>query len=225
MSTPAKAAAATLLTVTLALAGCSSGEQAPTPGTSAATATAQTAPSGAGATSGSTGHRGEEGDIAFAQSMIPHHEQAVEMSTMAQDERHAASEQVRALARRITETQEPEIAQMTGWLAEWGVEDGETAEPGTASPTPEATGTGEPTGATVMSPEAMESLAAAQGPAFDRQWLEMMIDHHAGAVRSARDVLLTTTNPEVKALADSMVTTQTAEIDELRALLKGVPTG
>lgn len=269
--------AATLLAVGLAalLAGCSAGapgESGGATGSAASEAAPASTPGtlpGAGATSGEQ-RRGDEGDISFARHMIPHHEQAIEMSELALDQRHDASARVQELAREIAKAQSPEIEEMTGWLDAWGVSERETADPtaSTAIPTEEtedqadhgaegehaegaephasATEGGEedaggsggsvpsPSGAAspgahgdhlgVMSPGSMERLAAAQGGEFDRLWLEMMIDHHAGAVRSARDVLQTTANADVRALAESMITDQTSEIDTMRALLKGTPT-
>ncbi|MDO5697856.1 MAG: DUF305 domain-containing protein [Dermatophilus congolensis] len=238
-------AAATLLTIGLTIAGCSGGApQAPattaptaSPTASSPTADAESAASasGAGATSGTT-RRGDEGDIAFARSMIPHHEQAIEMSLLALDDRHGASKQVQDLARHVSDAQKPEIDQMTGWLTAWGVADRETDEPTAAVTTDEPSEAPDDGAVTssvaaspgahgdhlgVMSPESMERLAAAEGKEFDHLWLEMMIDHHAGAVRSARDVLQTTANTEVRALAESMVADQTKEIDTMRTLLKG----
>ena len=59
-----------------------------------------------------------DADVTFAQSMIPHHEQAVEMATMAQE--RASSPEVKQLAEKIAAAQGPEIDTMTGWLEDWG---------------------------------------------------------------------------------------------------------
>ena len=58
-----------------------------------------------------------QGDVMFAQMMVPHHEQAVEMAKLALDARAGASDQVRALAAQIAAAQGPEIATMQRWLA------------------------------------------------------------------------------------------------------------
>ena len=58
-------------------------------------------------------------DVMFAQMMIPHHEQALELADMALDPTLMASEQVKALAAQIKSAQDPEIDVMTQWLAEW----------------------------------------------------------------------------------------------------------
>ncbi len=271
---------AALLTAATALAGCSLGSDSPdSPASDAPSgpATVATEPStpttaGAGTPSGTPQARGEEGDIAFARAMIPHHEQAIEMSALALDRQHGASEQVRALARQITATTTPEITRMTGWLEQWGVEERETALPSdgpageggsggegsggegsggdvtvgdvtveTATATDGPAG-GEPGGEAsspgsapspgahgdhlgVMSPESMEELGAAQGTQFDQLWLEMMIDHHAGAVRSSRDVLQTTGNADVRSVAERIVADRTTRLASLRSLLKASPPG
>ena len=62
-------------------------------------------------------------------------------------------------------------------------------------------------------------LRAATGAAFDRMFLTMMVDHHTGAVQMAKTELVQGTNPGAKALAASIVTTQTAEMTEMRRLL------
>jgi len=55
-------------------------------------------------------------DVMFAQGMIPHHAQAVEMASIALEPDRATSDQVRDLAQRIQSAQDPEIEQMTEWL-------------------------------------------------------------------------------------------------------------
>lgn len=71
----------------------------------------------------------------------------------------------------------------------------------------------------MMSPEQMSSLAALSGPDFDRMWLEMMINHHTGAIDMAETEQATGTNPEAKKLADSIITAQQSEIDRMKAML------
>src|SRR5215207_4062578 len=57
-------------------------------------------------------------DVQFAQGMIPHHRQAIEMADLALTD--AETPAVKDLAMRIKEAQDPEIARMTGWLRDWG---------------------------------------------------------------------------------------------------------
>lgn len=149
-----------------------------------------------------------DADVAFAQQMIPHHEQAVEMSDLALDDSRGASAEVQALATQIEKAQQPEIDTMTGWLDDWGVDDDSGHEGHDMS------------GMSGMMTEGdMTLLADSTGAEFDRLWLTMMVEHHEGAVEMAKTVLDDGSDPEVAALADDVVTTQNAEIAEMKALL------
>ena len=70
---------------------------------------------------------GQAADIAFAQLMSPHHQQAVEMADLALDPSAQASPRVLKLAEQIKAAQDPEIETMTGWLEQW---EAPTAMPG-----------------------------------------------------------------------------------------------
>lgn len=150
---------------------------------------------------------GRDADIAFAQMMIPHHQQAVEMSDIALT--GGAGAQVTKLATAIKGAQDPEVQQMRGWLSTWG------------APEQMDHGSGHMDMPGMMTAEQMQQLRAAKGTAFDRMWMEMMIAHHEGAITMAKDVLATTVDPEVKKLAEAVVAGQTAEIAEMKAMLNG----
>lgn len=154
---------------------------------------------------------GRSGDVMFAQMMIPHHEQAVEMADLAL-EKDGVSAEVQDLATDIKAAQDPEIKTMSGWLGEWGAS-------ATASGNGMNHGGGNDAGAGMMSDDDMQSLRAAEGAEFDKQWLTMMIEHHEGAVDMAKDVLKTTQDPEVRALAEAVVSGQEAEISTMQGLL------
>lgn len=145
------------------------------------------------------------GDVGFAQMMIPHHEQAVEMADQALGK--GTSAPVAQLARDIKAAQAPEIATMQGWLREWG------------APAMPSGGDHSGHGGGMMSDADMDELAAAQGAEFERLWLTMMIEHHEGAVDMAEDVLETTSNPEVERLAQAIVKAQNEEIAVMKGLL------
>ena len=149
-----------------------------------------------------------DADVAFAQGMIPHHEQAVEMAELALDPKAAASAPVKDLATRIQQAQDPEIKQLQGWLKAWGK--------------PEMDMSGGMAGHQMdgmMSAEDMEKLEQATGPAFDQQWLTMMIAHHDGAIEMANTEKAAGMNPDAKQLAEQIIAAQQAEIDEMNALL------
>lgn len=149
-------------------------------------------------------------DVMFAQMMIPHHEQAIEMSDMALNPKAGASAEIIALATQIKNAQDPEIAQMTSLLQSWGK--ALTADHGGMDHSSMMSG--------MLSAEDMKKLGSLTGTAFDTAWAKGMIGHHEGAVEMAQDVLTDGSNTEVRSLAQSIVSTQTAEIATLRALLK-----
>lgn len=163
---------------------------------------------GSGASSGATDEF-NDADVLFAQSMIPHHEQAVEMAEIALDPTVGASPEIVDLATRIQGAQDPEIQTMTAWLEEWGEPTQMDLSEGHDMSGMEG----------MMSAEEMDALAAASSTEFDQLWAEMMIAHHEGAISMAEDVQEDGVNPEVNALAGEIIEAQSSEIDELRQLL------
>ena len=164
--------------------------------------------SGAGTTSSSMAEgmttTATSGDVEFAQMMIPHHEQAVEMADLALSN-DTASPEVKALAGQIKAAQDPEIQTMQGWLSQWGASQSSGSM---------AHGSGG-----MMSDDDMSSLMGASGPEFNQMWLTMMIEHHEGAIEMAQDVLDTTSNPEVEQLATAVVEGQEKEITTMKGML------
>ena len=160
-----------------------------------------------------------DADVVFAQSMIPHHEQAVEMAGFALAPEAGASPEIVELATAIQGAQEPEIVLMQSLLESWG-------QP-TAMPGMEGMSSDEMAGMDhggmegMMSGEEMATLGTLTGTEFDRAWAEMMIRHHEGAIVMAQTVLESGTNPDVELLADQIIAAQQAEIDQMRALLAG----
>ncbi|WP_395571593.1 DUF305 domain-containing protein [Streptomyces sp. BK79] len=148
-------------------------------------------------------------DVAFAQGMIPHHRQALEMARLA--EGRSASAGVEDLAARIEKAQEPEITTMTGWLKTWGEEVPESM-PGTHH----SAHSGMPG---MMDGQDMAKLERASGEAFDTMFLTMMVEHHEGAVEMAEAEKAKGRYAPAKALADAVVTAQNAEITEMKELL------
>ncbi len=151
-----------------------------------------------------------DADVAFAQGMLPHHQQAVEMAQLAGE--RAADPRVQDLATRIEDAQGPEIETLTGWLEDWGAE--------VSSPSGMDHGStdhGDMGG--MMSSEDLESLANATGAEFDRMFLQMMVEHHRGATAMAEVELADGQNADALAMAEDIRDTQTAEIAEMEQLL------
>ena len=145
-----------------------------------------------------------DADVMFAQMMIPHHEQAVEMAEIPLDPGVAASDAVTSLASRIMQAQDPEIALMKGFLNAWG--DQLTPDDGVDHGSMMKG---------MLSVEELDQLAGLNGAEFDSQWAKAMIAHHEGAVAMANDVLTDGVNPDTQQLAQQIIDTQQTEINEL----------
>ncbi|EGX61042.1 MULTISPECIES: DUF305 domain-containing protein [Streptomyces] len=146
-------------------------------------------------------------DVSFAEEMIQHHRQAVDMAELAAD--RASSQEVKDLATKIKGAQDPEIETMSGWLTSWGEEvpqdmsgmDMSSSTPG------------------MMGMEDMDMLEKASGAEFDKMFLEMMVKHHEGAIKMAKTQKADGKyGPAVK-LADDVITAQTAEIEQMKKML------
>lgn len=168
---------------------------------------------------GAEGTEPNQADIEFTQAMIVHHEQAIEMSSLAED--RADAEEVRALATRIGEAQQPEIDRMQQWLEAWG----EDAADAATDMDHEGMDMGDDNSMGMMSGEDMERLEAASGSEFDVMFLEMMIEHHRGAIAMAREVQADGSHPDVLALADDVVADQEGEVEEMERLLGDLSEG
>ncbi|MEY3310341.1 MAG: hypothetical protein RL107_477 [Actinomycetota bacterium] len=143
-------------------------------------------------------------DVMFAQMMIPHHSQAVELAALA--EANTTTPAILDLASRIDGAQHTEIHTMEDWLAAAGSPIDGHGTHGMSMPG-------------LVSDADMAALEQATGTEFDTLFLSHMIAHHEGAITMANDVLATTVNDDVRALATAIVAAQTAEIDEMSALL------
>lgn len=162
---------------------------------------------GSGDNSGGGPSDFNEADVTFAQSMIPHHEQAVRMARMAK--MHASTPEVKNLADKIEAAQGPEIKTMQGWLNDWGQDDSFDSMGG-------MDGQDMPG---MMSDDDMSRLDVATGPAFDQMFLTMMIDHHTSAIEMAKTEQSKGKNADAKALAKQIEADQTAEIAQMEKLL------
>ena len=193
------------------LAGCSNSE-APSTSTVTPTPTTMAAPSASGSTGASSAH--DDADVAFAQGMIPHHSQAVDMAGLAVD--RGGDNRVKQLATAVENTQGPEIEQLRGFLAAWGQPE---APAGTDHAGVGHSSTG---GSGMMTDAQMQQLQQARGADFDRMFLQMMTAHHEGAVEMARAELAGGRNPEAKALAQKIIDEQQAEIAAMANVLSAL---
>ena len=126
-----------------------------------------------------------EADTEFAQMMVVHHEGAIDMADLAAE--NAAAEQVRTLGEDISAAQGPEIDEMTSWLRAWG-EDTAPEHGGMDHGGMQMDG--------MTQEEAMTELGSLAGAEFDQRFLELMIEHHLGAVEMAQAELENGENPQ-----------------------------
>jgi uncharacterized protein (DUF305 family) len=188
------------LAAALTVAGCGNS----TSSTSASSSSSASSSASASSTNFDTA------DVTFAQSMIAHHEQAVEMAKMAH--MHASTSAVKQLADKIEGAQGPEIATMTGWLKDWGKKVPSYSRNGMSGMDSGSGMTG------MMSDADMKKLEAATGPAFDQMFLTMMISHHTGAIEMAKTEQKDGKNPDAVALAKKIEADQTAQIAVMKKL-------
>ncbi|MFF9508259.1 DUF305 domain-containing protein [Streptomyces sp. NPDC014724] len=209
----ALAAVGTVAALALTLAACGSSESSKSDSSSmpgmdhgSATAAASAAPGGTF----------NAADVEFAQQMIPHHQQAIEMAKLADG--RAADPEIKTLAAAIEKAQDPEISTMKGWLKSWG------------EPLPAASasmgdmpgmdhGSNGPGMPGMMSDQDMSGLEAARGKDFDKKFAQLMVGHHEGAVTMAETEREKGGDADAKKLADAVITTQTAEIEKMNKII------
>lgn len=181
-----------ILGLALVLAGCSTGE-----------------------TGKSTGKGFNDTDVAFATDMMQHHAQALQMVDFTMG--HDLDPEVQQLADDIRAAQTPEIEKMADWLLDW-----DQPVPETVRDHANADGGGMDMGSDMpgaMSDEDLQSLEQAEGTDFQQMWLEMMIEHHEGAIEMADEEQQNGEHPQAIALAEDIADAQAEEIDTMKNLL------
>ena len=149
-------------------------------------------------------------DVAFATNMIPHHQQAVDLSALVPD--RSTNPEVTKLASDIAAAQGPEIETMKVFLVQW------TENPDTNT----GSGHGGHGAMQGMVDEAtMARLESLKGAEFDTLWLQSMIGHHQGAIEMAKAEVANGENVDAKGLANDIITTQQAEIGQMKQMLGG----
>jgi uncharacterized protein (DUF305 family) len=198
--------AAIVLALSLTLSACGS-DDADSTGTSSEVST--------------TEHN--DADVAFATDMIQHHAQALSMVdlTMGRD----LDPEVQALADDIRAAQAPEIESMSNWLQEWGEDIPETVrDHASAGHDMEGMEDGDMEGMNsdmpgMMSAEDMQALEDAPDADFQDMWLDMMVEHHEGAVEMAETEISDGQYEPAVDLAEDIAKSQTAEIEKMEGLL------
>lgn len=189
---PTVTAAIAVLAATLLLSGCAVPRQMGQEGMGMDPGTSTSADS-------------NRADMMFVQMMIPHHEQAIEMSDLLSGKSGISAGSM-DLAQEITAAQTAEIAQMKSLLDDWGVNSmGDMGDTG------------------MMSGDDMEALADAEGTDAERIFLTGMIDHHEGAIDMAEPEVENGESAETVALATDIIRAQRIEIELMKDLLAALP--
>jgi len=178
-----------------------------------------------------------EADVLFMQNMIVHHRQALVMSALVPE--RTEREDIGYLARRIELSQGSEIAFMRRWLELRGEEapapDADHADHGAPRAHADPAHHGHHAGhveragslmAGMLTTEQLEALADAEGPAFDRVFLELMILHHEGALEMVAELLASpgaARDSDIFDLASHVYADQRMEIGRMRAMLQASP--
>ena len=213
------AAGAAAVAALVALTACSnSNNDQATQSNTAASVTATTA----------SADTHNQADVTFAQQMIPHHAQAIEMSdvVLAKD---GIDPRVTDLANQIKAAQGPEIEELQGWLTEWGqssmpMSTSGMMTPGQSMPMSMPGGTEMPGDSGMgmsgmMSAEDMTALQNAQGVDASRLFLTQMITHHQGAIAMAQTEIDSGQYPDAVAMARTIADTQQQEIVTMQNIL------
>lgn len=160
-----------------------------------------------------------EADVEFATAMIPHHAQAIQMVTLT--DTRTLDPEVDQLAEDIRAAQTPEVETMVDWLTAWDQEVPATtldhSHGDHLDEMPDTGGMDDMPG--MMSTDEMQALADAPDSEFQDRWLEMMREHHQGAIEMARAEQESGVFPGAVALAEAIAATQQAEIDRITQLL------
>lgn len=147
-------------------------------------------------------------DVAFATNMIPHHQQAIEMSALVPD--RSTNQELIALANQIQAAQQPEINALKVFLVQWN-ENPQDSSGGHQ-------GHGDMHG--MMDEATMTKLQSLKGAEFDKLWLQSMISHHEGAIEMAKAEVANGKNVDAKNMAQNIIDTQQAEISKMNTMLK-----
>ena len=156
-----------------------------------------------GHTAGASGDLSSD-DIMFLQMMIPHHQQAIDISDLALTK--SADAQLLALAKDIRDEQAAEIVKMKSWLKDAGadLEMGHSMDHSMGG---------------MLSDSELAALKAATGKSFDLLWLKGMTGHHDGAIDMAA-MIENAKNPEIKSFGQAIVSSQSEQNKQMAAMLK-----
>ena len=147
---------------------------------------------------------GQPYDLQFIDTMIHHHQGAIDMAKTALTKTN--NPELKTFAQKIIDDQNKEIARMKDWREKWFA--GKPAAMNMEMP-------GMNDSMKMMMGDEMKKFEAASGKEFDLMFLDMMTPHHAGATAMARDALAKAEHPEIKTLANQIIKAQEDEIKKM----------
>jgi uncharacterized protein (DUF305 family) len=142
-------------------------------------------------------------DIMFLQMMIPHHQQAVDISELAITRSKDA--ELIALATDIRDGQKAEIVQMKSWLREANADIDMGHSMGNSM-------------GGMLDDQELADLESASGTNFDLLWLEGMINHHDGALHMST-MIKDARNSEIKRFGENVISVQTTQIEQMKIMI------
>lgn len=142
-------------------------------------------------------------DLQFLDTMIAHHQGAVEMAKAAETKTQNA--ELKTFAARIVADQEREINEMKRWREQW------------FAGKPSALNMEMARMADSMRGMDMAKMNQASGNSFDLEFVNQMTPHHEGAITMAREALTKAEHAEIKTLANQIISAQEAEIKQMQA--------
>lgn len=157
-------------------------------------------------------------DQHFIEMMIPHHQDAIAMADLAFS--RAKRPEVKKLAQAIKKDQTREIQEMRSWYKQWFGKEVPAHSMNDMGMMGEHHNQGQGTGSGMMG-EGMMSMktdldALKKAPDFDKEFVRQMIPHHQMAVKMAKMASERASHPEIRTLAQSIITSQSAEIAQMQ---------
>lgn len=150
-------------------------------------------------------------DLQFIDTMIQHHQGAIQMAQMALEK--AQNPTIKKMAKNMVDAQEKEIAKMKKMRAK------------SYANKPEAVNMDFPGMMDSMKGMDMEKLGKSSGQDFDLNFINMMIPHHQGAISMAQDALKNAGNKKIKEMAQNIIKKQNKEVTKLEKIRDELKTG
>jgi uncharacterized protein (DUF305 family) len=148
-----------------------------------------------------------DADITFARQALAHHQQGVDLASLA--DTRAENPQLKAFAKRVIDTHEPEVARLSALIESWG------------QPAPDDPNLEHVQRDGYVSPGDMAALSALSGKDFDRRFATLLLRQREAGVRIADAEVQNGRNPDARDLAATTSRSQQQEITELRGFEQG----